>query len=138
MAALALDAVRVYAPMLHRKESRVRPMIFSATGRLQAEMDAATSYEEWKAAAIAHDIESGVVKWKKSDESKHFDHASIRARLRKLRRLTNKGDCAGVLFTLGYRVFEVAGAPPMSANDAVVFMGVGWMAGNLIATWRYR
>ncbi|MDH3274906.1 MAG: DUF3336 domain-containing protein [Gammaproteobacteria bacterium] len=75
-------------------------MVFSATGRLQAEMDAATSYEEWKAAAIAHDNESGIVKWKKSDESKHFDHASIRRRLRKLRRLTNNGDCVGVLFAL--------------------------------------
>jgi len=63
-------------------------------------MDAATSYEEWKEAAIAHDVASGVVDWKKSDESKYFDHASIRQRLRKLRRLTNKGDCAGVLFAL--------------------------------------
>lgn len=45
---------------------------------------------------------------------------------------------AGVLFTLGYRVFELAGAPPMSANDAVMFMCAGWMAGNLFATWRYR
>ena len=75
-------------------------MVFSATKRLQEQMDAATSYEEWKKAAIAHDVESGVVKWKKSDESKYFDHASIRARLRKLRRLTNKGDCAGVLYAL--------------------------------------
>ena len=63
-------------------------------------MDAATSYEEWKDAAIAHDKESGVAKWKRSDESKHFDYESIRKRLRKLRRLRGKGDCDGVLFAL--------------------------------------
>ena len=75
-------------------------MIFSATERLQAQMDAATSYEEWTEAAIAHDEQSGVVKWKNSDESKHFDYASIRKRLRKLKRLRAKGDCAGILFAL--------------------------------------
>ena len=75
-------------------------MIFSATERLQAQMDAATSYEEWTEAAIAHDEQSGVVKWKNSDESKHFDYASIRKRLRKLKRLRAKGDCVGILFAL--------------------------------------
>jgi len=44
----------------------------------------------------------------------------------------------GVLFTLGYQVFERAGAPEMSANDAVVFMCAGWMAGQLFGAWRYR
>ena len=43
-----------------------------------------------------------------------------------------------ILFTLGYQVLERVGAPEMSANDAVAFMGVGWMAGQLLATWRYR
>ena len=75
-------------------------MIFSATKRLQADMDAATSYDEWREAAIAYDKASGVASWKKSDESKHFDHASIRRRLRRLRRLRSKGDIAGVLFRL--------------------------------------
>jgi NTE family protein len=75
-------------------------MIFSVAKRLQADMDAATSYEEWKDAAIAHDKETGVAEWKKSDESKHFDYASIRQRLRKLRRLRAKGDHAGILFAL--------------------------------------
>jgi NTE family protein len=75
-------------------------MIFSVTKRLQADMDAASSYAEWKKAAIAHDEASGVAKWKTSDESKHFDNESIRRRLNRLRRLRRKGDCAGVLFTL--------------------------------------
>jgi NTE family protein len=75
-------------------------MIFSATKRLEAEMAAASSYEEWKAAAIAHDKKSGVGRWVKSDESKYFDYTSIRRRLRRLRRLKAKKDYAGVLFAL--------------------------------------
>ena len=75
-------------------------MIFSLTKRLEADMAAATSYEEWKEAALAHDEETGVTAWKKSDESKHFDYESIRRRLRRLKRLKKKGDCAGVLYAL--------------------------------------
>ncbi len=75
-------------------------MIFSATKRLEADMAGASSYDEWKAAAIAHDKKSGVGRWVKSDESKHFDYVSIRRRLRRLRRLKAKKDYAAVLFAL--------------------------------------
>jgi len=75
-------------------------MIFSATKRLQSDMDAAQSYQEWKAAAIAHDKASGVKSWVTSDESKHFDYASIRRRLNRLRRLRRAKNNAGVLFAL--------------------------------------
>jgi hypothetical protein len=44
----------------------------------------------------------------------------------------------GVLFTLGYQVLELAGAPRMSASDTVSLMIFGWVAGQLFATWRYR
>jgi len=63
-------------------------------------MAAATSYEEWCEAAIAHDKKSGVIRWKLSDESKHFDHKSIRRRLERLRKLQAKKDYHGVLFAL--------------------------------------
>ena len=75
-------------------------MIFSATKKYQAQMDSATSYDEWQEAARAYDEVSGVSEWKKSDESKYFDYESIRKRLRKLRRLRSRGDVQGVLFTL--------------------------------------
>ncbi len=75
-------------------------MIFSATKRLEADMAEARTYDEWKAAAIAHDKKSGVTRWQKSDESKHFDYTSIRRRLRRLRRLRAKNDHAAVLFAL--------------------------------------
>jgi len=63
-------------------------------------MAAAESYAEWRAAAIAHDKKSGVLRWKTSDESKHFDYVSIRRRLKRLRRLRRAKDNAGVLFAL--------------------------------------
>ncbi len=63
-------------------------------------MAAAESYDEWREAAIEHDKKSGVGRWKASDESKHFDHKSIRRRLERLRRLRHKNDYAGILFAL--------------------------------------
>ena len=75
-------------------------MILSATRRLQAAMNAATTYDEWRAAAIAHDEASGVKKWVESDESKHFDYASIRRRLEKLRGLRRSRDNARLLYAL--------------------------------------
>ncbi len=63
-------------------------------------MDAATSYEEWKAAATAHDEKSGVNRWKETDKSKHFDYVSIRRRFDRLRKLRNKKDYSGILFAL--------------------------------------
>ena len=75
-------------------------MMFSRTQRLNADMRAADSYEEWQAAAIAYDKASGLARWQDSDVSKHFDYISIRRRLEKLRHLRDGGDCAGVLFAL--------------------------------------
>ena len=63
-------------------------------------MDAASTYDEWKAAAIAHDKKSGVLRWQTSDESKHFDYTSIRRRLKRLRRLKTRKDYAGIMFAL--------------------------------------
>jgi NTE family protein len=75
-------------------------MILSATGRLQAAMSAAESYDEWREAAVAHDKASGVDKWIESDESKHFDYASIRRRLERLRQSRQSGDHARLLYAL--------------------------------------
>ncbi len=75
-------------------------MVFSATKRLQADMDAATNYDEWKAAAIAYDKGTNLERWKSDDKSAHFDHASIRRRLVRLRKLRKKKDYARVLYAL--------------------------------------
>lgn len=44
----------------------------------------------------------------------------------------------GILFALGYQVFERAGAPHLELDDLAVIMMAGWMAGQLFAYWRYR
>ena len=63
-------------------------------------MAEAASYEDWRAAAIAHDEASGAARWKQMDQSSHFDYASIRQRLDDLRKLRKHGDDRGILFTL--------------------------------------
>ena len=63
-------------------------------------MAAATSYAEWREAAIAHDQASGVKEWVDSDGSKHFDYVSIRRRYEKLKRLRKAGDHARLLYAL--------------------------------------
>ena len=75
-------------------------MILSKTQKLEYAMEEAQSYEEWREAAIEHDEASGVAEWVESDESKHFDYASIRRRLERLRRLRASGDNMRLLFTL--------------------------------------
>jgi len=63
-------------------------------------MDAATTYDEWKSAAIAHDKSTKLTRWKSDDKSEQFDFTSIRRRLRRLRRLRRNKDYAGVLYAL--------------------------------------
>jgi len=75
-------------------------MEHSGTKRLQADMDAATSYDEWKHAAIAYDKGTELARWKSNDKSEDFDHTSIRRRLRRLRKLRKKQDYPGVLYAL--------------------------------------
>ena len=75
-------------------------MVFSGTKRLQADMDTATSYDEWKRAAIAYDKGTELARWKSDDKSEHFDHTSIRRRLRRLRKMRRNKDYAGVLYAL--------------------------------------
>jgi NTE family protein len=75
-------------------------MVFSGTKRLQADMDAATSYDEWQHAAIAFDKGTDNARWKSDDKSEHFDHKSISRRLRRLRKLRKNKDYAGLLYAL--------------------------------------
>lgn len=71
-----------------------------ANRKLQKDIDAATSYEEWKQAALAHDAANGQDRWRIEETSSQYDNASIRSRLTKLQSLRAKGDYRGLLFTL--------------------------------------
>lgn len=75
-------------------------MVSLRAKRFQKDMDAATSYDEWKDAAIAYDKSTDLERWKSNDESSQFDYTSIRRRLKRLRRLRAKKDYAGVLYAL--------------------------------------
>jgi len=68
--------------------------------KLEAAMDEAASYDEWKLAAIEHDEESGAARWKRLDQSTRYDFVSIRTRLDHLRKLRADGDDKGLLFAL--------------------------------------
>lgn len=66
----------------------------------QKAVDNAETYSEWRVAAIVHDEASGMDKWKDTDETSIYDHASIRKRLINLRTLRMNKDDHGLLFAL--------------------------------------
>ncbi len=67
---------------------------------LQKQMDKATSYDEWAAAAQEHDALSGQQRWREIDQTTQYDYGQIRLRLDKLRSLRSRHDYQGLLFTL--------------------------------------
>jgi len=75
-------------------------MLFTPTLSADAALARAADYAAWSKAAQAHDARSGMQAWRDADESEHFDHRAIRARLDRLRELSAAGDIKGLLFTL--------------------------------------
>ncbi len=75
-------------------------MILNTTLKMEKAMAQAENYSDWSDAAAAHDRSTGVDKWKASDDSKHFDNASIRRRLKRLSKLWKAQDNAGLLYAL--------------------------------------
>lgn len=45
---------------------------------------------------------------------------------------------ASLIVILGYQGLERVGAPQMGSNEAVLVMIAGWVAGQIIAFWRYQ
>ena len=68
--------------------------------RLEKTMEKATSYKEWREAALEHDYISGMEDWKRTEKSDVYDNANIRARLNTLRDLRSREDYQGLLFAL--------------------------------------
>lgn len=67
---------------------------------LRPKMSDATSYEEWSAAAQAHDDRSGAARWRQTDESRRYDYRVIRRRLDEILKLRERGDAHEILFYL--------------------------------------
>jgi NTE family protein len=63
-------------------------------------MEDAGTYEEWKAAALAHDEKSGGARWRRADQSRRYDYKVIRRRLDELLEVKASGDPHEVLFYL--------------------------------------
>ncbi|MGD8680537.1 MAG: DUF3336 domain-containing protein [Lysobacterales bacterium] len=68
--------------------------------KIQRALQQATTYEEWKEAAIAHDARTGMDRWKLIDQSRRYDYVAIRVRLDRLRALRARHDNRGLLFNL--------------------------------------
>ncbi len=68
--------------------------------KLEKQMNAARSYQDWTEAAIAHDEVSGAKRWRGVDQSRQYDYAQIRLRLDHLRSLRVRNDHQALMFTL--------------------------------------
>lgn len=68
--------------------------------RLEQKMRRATSYDEWKEAALEHDSISGLQAWKDKEESNSYDYQNIRSRIDTIRGLRKAKDDVGLLFAL--------------------------------------
>lgn len=75
-------------------------MIISSTRKYEQAMDNASSYAEWKEAAMAYDRHAGLDRWKEMDQSRRYDYVAIRVRLDRLRALRKRKDDRGLLFNL--------------------------------------
>ncbi len=72
----------------------------SSLKKLEKQMALASSYQQWRVAALQHDELSGRQRWKQVDQTSMYDHVAIRTRLDRLRKLRARKDDAGLLFAL--------------------------------------
>lgn len=68
--------------------------------KLEKTMANATSYQQWREAAMEHDEASGQKRWREIDQTSQYDYAQVRLRLDRLRSLRARHDHQGLLFTL--------------------------------------
>ena len=69
-------------------------------GKLEKQLERASSYAEWAKIAQQHDKLSGAEKWKKADQSRLYDYSEIGLRLHQLKQLQGRNDNHGLMFTL--------------------------------------
>ena len=68
--------------------------------RARKEMDAATTYQQWKEAALAHDEASLASEWRKEDESPHYYAPELRKDIQKLQQLLSDQNITRLLEVL--------------------------------------
>ncbi len=80
--------------------SKIKPFNYRKLQQLEQNMSEAENYQQWREYAAEHDRASGAEEWRHREETKLYDHANIKARLQRLRRLRKKRDDQGLLFVL--------------------------------------
>ena len=75
-------------------------MLVNGNFKLKRSLKRADSYEEWMAAALAYDKYNGLDRWREKDQTRQYDHVSIRTRLDSLQSLKARHDIKGLLYTL--------------------------------------
>lgn len=75
-------------------------MIINMSKTINSKLRNAETYDDWKAAGLAHDHHHGLTKWKHVEKSDLYDYKAIRRRLNKLIEYRQKNDNHGLLFTL--------------------------------------
>ena len=68
--------------------------------KLSDVMKKATSYEQYRHAAQAHDALSGAEEWKAKDACKDYDYRMIRKRVTRIKQAKSRGDVAGLMYML--------------------------------------
>ena len=68
--------------------------------KLEKQMAASETYDEWSELAQEHDALSGAKRWREVDQTSQYDYNEIRLRLDKIRSLRSRHDYHGLLFTL--------------------------------------
>lgn len=90
-------------------------MILNMGRALEKKMAKATTYEEWKAAAIAFDERNGLQRWKQVEKSELYDYAAIRRRLEQMEVFRQANDNHGLLFSLNEGIHGNLGGMGRSA-----------------------
>lgn len=97
-------------------------MSIFGTRKTAKAMGQAETYEQWKEAAIAHDVATGMDRWRNKDQSTQFDNVAIRIRIDRLRALRARHDNTGLLFTLNEGIHgNMGGMGKSSLYERAVF-----------------
>lgn len=90
---------------------------------MQAELNKAESYEEWKKIAARKDMLDGADIWKVKERSDMYDYQAIRKRVDTYRELRAQGDDEGLLFALNEGIHGNMGGMGKAALYKKAFLG---------------
>lgn len=90
---------------------------------LQAHLEEAQSYDEWRQIAAQIDQHTGAAKWQQQDSTRLYDYKQIRHRLDILQRHRTKGDNHALLYTLNEGIHGNMGGMGKSALYEPALLG---------------